>query len=389
MGVYSRTPDERAARFIEWHARLIRDPVRRLRYLRQAARLQAPENTPGWPAWVSAAWRSASLLLGLLVFPSPHSSDATAVWPYREPPPLAESAREAAVYPDVWLVEKSEHVEMHSNGLRVEGSFEVSHRPRSGYALAVSEAGERWESLTMPAGIVFHTTESHMVPFEPERNKDLKTTSQALLRYVLRHRAYHFLIDRFGRVHRVVREADAANHAGWSVWADELRIYLNLNDSFLGVAFEAQHESGRDGPPLSPAQIHAGRVLTEMLRSRYRISIVNCVTHAQVSVNPRNARIGYHTDWATNFPFLELGLSDNYQIPLPSMYLFGFQYDPPLDDATAPGLWMGLRAAEDRVLKGAAARGVPAARYRAELQRGYREKLAALDHKGARKETFP
>jgi hypothetical protein len=39
MDVYSKTPDERALLFIEWHARLIPNPVRRLRYLRMAMRV--------------------------------------------------------------------------------------------------------------------------------------------------------------------------------------------------------------------------------------------------------------------------------------------------------------------------------------------------------------
>ena len=36
---------------------------------------------------------------------------------------------------------------------------------------------------------------------------------ESLLEYVRRGRAYHYLIDRFGRVYRVVAESDAANHA--------------------------------------------------------------------------------------------------------------------------------------------------------------------------------
>ena len=57
------------------------------------------------------------------------------------------------------------------------------------------------------------------------------------------HRAYHFVIDRFGRVHRIVVESDAANHAGHSVWADSKWLYLHLNDGFLSVAFEARMQA--------------------------------------------------------------------------------------------------------------------------------------------------
>ena len=68
-------------------------------------------------------------------------------------------------------------------------------------------------------------------------------------------------------------------------------------------------------------------MLTEMLRVRYRIPAANCVTHAQVSVNPSNMRIGYHVDWASEFPFEELGLPDRYAAALPSIWAFGFEVD--------------------------------------------------------------
>ena len=63
-----------------------------------------------------------------------------------------------------------------------------------------------------------------------------------------------------------------ANHAGNSVWADDSVIYVNLNTSFLGVAFETQTQRGQDMPSANPAQIHSARVLTEMLRAKYHIS---------------------------------------------------------------------------------------------------------------------
>jgi hypothetical protein len=183
-------------------------------------------------------------------------------------------------------------------------------------------------------GIVYHTTESLQAPFEPSQNTVLKRVSESVLEYVRRRRAYNFLIDRFGRVYRIVRESDAANHAGHSIWADDSSIYVNLNDSFLGVSFEAETGSLR----VNPAQVRAGAILTEMLRSRYRINPLNCVTHAQVSVNPSNYQIGYHTDWASSFPFERLGLPDNYARPLPSLTLFGFEYDSAFVDRVGPRL---------------------------------------------------
>ena len=88
---------------------------------------------------------------------------------------------------------------------------------------------------------------------------------------------------------------------GHSIWADDQYFYVNLNDSFLGVSFEAQ--TGGDGASVSSAQVRSAAMLTEMLRSRYKIPARNCVTHAQVSVNPSNMQIGYHVDWGSSFPF--------------------------------------------------------------------------------------
>ena len=187
--------------------------------------------------------------------------------------------------------------------------------------------------------------------------------AEGLLEYVRRKQAYHFVIDRFGRVFSVVREGDYANHAGHSVWADQNWVYLNLNQSFFGVAFEATSRPG-DGPAVNAAQVHAGRILVEMLRARYQIAAANCVAHAQVSVNPINRRAGYHTDWATNLPFHDLGLSDNYQLPLPSVTLFGFTGDDAL--------------AESQVRRDAVARGMPLERYRQILQRRYQDAIASI-----------
>ena len=69
-------------------------------------------------------------------------------------------------------------------------------------------------------------------------------------------------------------------------------LYLNLNESFLGVAFEAQSGPPGEEPEINPAQVRAAADLTEMLRARYGIPPGNCVTHAQVSVNPSNMRVG-------------------------------------------------------------------------------------------------
>jgi len=266
--------------------------------------------------------------------------------------------------PGVWLVERKGGLEIYSNGLRVDNEYLTSTRPRS----YVGFNRQNWRPSgyqTQPAGIVFHTTESRMAPFEPSQNDRLQYNGRSLLGFIARKHLYHFLIDRFGRVFRVVAETDYANHAGRSIWADEHSIYWSLNQSFLGVAFEAQTESTDIA---TPAQIDAARVLTEMLRSRYHIPAMNCVTHAQVSVNLQTMRLGYHTDWAANFPFRAVGLGDGYSTPVAALTLFGFDYDTTFLQANGGRVWPGLVMAEEQIVREAAAYGTTFDLYRRQLR---------------------
>jgi len=289
----------------------------------------------------------------------------------------------------VWLVQTTSQFDLYSNGLRIEQQYGTSTAPRQYIAFAsdsshtIDWAGE-WR--TEPAGIVYHTTESHLAPFEEDQNQSLRRAGEGLLEYVSRRRSYHFVIDRFGRVFRVVRESDYANHAGNSVWADGNRIYLNLNQSFFGIAFEASSKSSGAEPAVNAAQVYAGRILTQMLRARYGIPASNCVAHAQVSVSPVNHAVGYHRDWAANLPFLQLGLADNYKLPLPSVELFGFQVDAGLAGAGASSLAEGLEAAFAQVRRDAAAHHLPVERYRENLWQRYRDAIRAQRGKSAQQE---
>jgi hypothetical protein len=397
---------------IERRAECIADPVERLRYLR---RMTAPERRllpPG--RWRHAAWLTLAAMLVLAPGPRPRSAAGTfepeAMEPSSNAPGnLAESAatqapaaiqsetpapREASIaIPHVWRVEASRTSELYSNGLRVDLTFQVSNRPRTQYPIFgivsaipaptgwgsnASDAGRGWKTGSTPVGIVYHTTESLIAPFEEDQNRRLKQLGRNLIEVIRGERAYHYLIDRFGRVFAAVAESDAANHAGKSVWADAQGIYVNLNDSFLGVAFEAQTGAAE---AVTPAQIVAAKALTEMLRSRYGIAAGNCVTHAQVSVNPDNMRIAPHTDWASDFPFAALGLPDNYAVPLASMYAFGFDYDATfLRVAGRP--WSGLDAGDRFIEKQAAAEGVSTARYRAMLRRRYKDIASEIAKSG-------
>ena len=362
-----------AQKLIELRANRIADPVTRLRFLRQSIGLTrpAPRSRSKGPILIFLL-----LLASLLIAYKPSTTEAR-----QSLVPLPRvTASGADVFATVWLVEHTKDFEIYSNGLRIDDRYTVSSDPRTAYPVyersAIDAAQPEWR--TGPAGIVYHTTESDQARFEEDETSKLKRIGKGVLSYVQKQHAYHFLIDRFGQVFRVVKESDVADHAGMSIWADNRVIYVNLNSSFFGVAFETQTQSGQELPSANAAQVHSARVLTEMLRGKYHIPESNCVTHAQVSVNPGNMLIGYHTDWAGNFPFLEVGLSDNYTAPPPSIYAFGFDYDPTFVHHTGVRLWEGLALADDELRTQAAARGLAVAKYRSILRKKYKEILETL-----------
>jgi hypothetical protein len=356
--------------WVERRAGRIADPVERLRFLRRTMRSKKGSR--------SSPLRLASLITGLALMvvlaPVPTGTAETVA---KQPRPVEAVAAPVAVTPPkVWLVDKSNTLELYSNGLRIDLTFAVSNRPRNPFPVFSLTTNQQTVG-TAPVGIVFHTTESNLAPFQEDENHRLQRVGHNLLEWVRQERSYHYLIDRFGRVYRVVQETDAANHAGMSVWADARGVYVNLNDSFIGVSFEAQTGAIDE---VTPAQVSAGKVLTEMLRSRYGIASEDCVTHAQVSVNPNNMRISEHTDWAGKFPYAGVGLPDNYALPIASMYVFGFDYDSVFLRVTG-ARWRGLDLAELRVARQAAAEGLETARYRANLQHRYKEIASALKEK--------
>jgi hypothetical protein len=369
--VRSKVPGPARATLIEWRARRISDPILRLRYLRGTT---APLD------WPRPATRLAGALL-LCLFAIQPVRDAMAPL---HPPGLAAPTADRQP-PAAWPVESTADHDTYSNGLRIENQYAVESRPRRYAVFAPNRpALDTAEWRTEPAGIDYHSTENHLAPLDPAHNAVLERIDEATLDYVRRIRAYHFVIDRFGRVYRVVAENEVANHAGNSIWADRQGVYLNLNAAFLGIAFEAH--MGPDAA-LSVPQLQAGRALTDMLRSRYHLPADACVTHAQVSVNPANMQIGYHTDWARNFPFAAMGLDDNYRLLAPAVWLFGFGYGPEFVAASGGRIQPGLALAEASLQEEAMAWGLPAAQYARQLQKKYRQKTAALHSRGAVQET--
>ncbi|HEX8070039.1 MAG TPA: N-acetylmuramoyl-L-alanine amidase [Pyrinomonadaceae bacterium] len=283
----------------------------------------------------------------------------------------------------VWQVERRDDYERYSNGGRISTEYETDNHPRAFYRLPHAAAGAPLDNASAqplgelrrePVGIVYHTSESDLVEFTADNSESIEAHTRGLLAYVQRNRSYNYLIDRFGQIYRVVRDDQAANHAGHSVWADRDGVYVGLNESFIGVCFETRtdaHEEER----LTEAQLVAGRLLTQILRSRYQLDDADCTVHGLVSVNPDNMRICYHHDWARNFPFAALGLSDKYQVAPASVAEFGFTYDDDVIAQIGGALWPGvLTAAAEFDRRAAAARLAPDA-LRRQLRERYRQQL--------------
>ncbi|HET7295310.1 MAG TPA: peptidoglycan recognition family protein [Vicinamibacteria bacterium] len=296
-------------------------------------------------------------------------------------PPLPAGVTPGAI----WLVERGNGFEQLSNGLRIETAWSVQGDPRL-YHVFDAEAGLVNEVHDRPAGLLFHTTESDIWPLEAGYNEKLRDSSERLLKYLQRNRTYHYLIDRFGRVFRVVEEASKANHAGHSVWESGGTVYLNLNHAFLGVSFESRWGGGQT-LPITQAQLVAGRNLTDYLRQRFEIPAGMCVAHGLTSVNPKQHRIGHHMDWSRGFPWAAFGLPDQYAREAPSVALFGFGYDQDFLKVL-PEPWDGVRAAEERLAEAARREGRSLEDVRRERQRTYDRwtaEQAQADRKGGEK----
>ncbi len=353
---------------IDVRAAKIRDSVRKLKFLRRQLREASVferGSAPALPA--TTVWATVIAALSFALTGTTIAKQY--VRPLEATPAKVVMAAVKQPVEKIWLVEKTPAYWVYSNGLQVRTEYLTESTLRHYVTWSRRTLIEDAAESASPGGIVFHTTESLMLPLEAGQAHSLVRTREAMLSHVRSGRLYNYVIDRFGQVFRVVPDDQIAFHAGHSIWADEHSVYEGLNDSFLGVAFEARTERSF---AYDPAQIRSGRMLTDLLRSEYAIPASNCVTHAQVSVNPSNMQIGYHTDWAANFPFREFGLPDGYATALPSIELFGFGYNRQFLGAIGGRPWEGLLAAEADVRRAAEAQNSSTASYREVLQRRYR-----------------
>jgi hypothetical protein len=288
-----------------------------------------------------------------------------------EPLPESLPADQLGIAPStIWLADRGPGWELYSNGLRIETTYAISGEQRE-YRVHHRDGALEPGTYSKPVGILFHTSESDLWPLEADFAQQLRRGTAALLRYLQHQQAYNYLIDRFGRVYRIVDDETRAHHAGHSVWARNDEVYLDLNSAFLGVAFESRWDGGRS-LPITRAQLIAGRNLTHYLRQRFAIAPEMCVTHGLTSVSPRQGLIGYHRDWARGFPFEAFGLPDLYAVPPPSVTLFGFGHDDEFLRAVGER-WPGLITAEQMLGAEARQRALPIEVVRRERQALYRK----------------
>ncbi len=294
----------------------------------------------------------------------------------------------------IWLVEKTPDREIYSNRLQIITTYAISNLPREYYRFPKNS--DHWppdsKIRDKISGIVYHASESDLYPFMPEMNRSILKYSKRLIKYLLRKKSYNYFIDRFGRVYRLVQEDHAAFHAGNSIWADDEKIYLNLNHAFIGICFEGNDfeeiniknrkksqtkklKSSLLKPTgissFNEAQLRSGKELTDWLRVKYNIPQHNCVPHALISVNPDKRLIGYHLDLSRGFPFAKFGLSDKYQEPLPSMVEFGFLYDSHFEKIFNGKLWNGIGYSEEILQRKARNSGMSLAEYRRSLHQRF------------------
>ena len=236
-----QTPSQVIARYVEWRAYRIDDPVERLRYLR--SRSAALLATPSDKRKVRWHWIRILVIIlcsGFAILPFRSASIASVSATL---PDAAPAARAQDLPPDsVWQIEQTAAYENYSNGLRIEKQYTVANSPRTRYRLFRQErpSFDKFEWKKGIAGIVYHTTESHVAAFEQANTAQQNQADLGTISDVQRRRCYNYVIDRYGRVWRVVDENSVAWHAGRSIWSGPGGTFVDVNESFLGVAFEAK-----------------------------------------------------------------------------------------------------------------------------------------------------
>ena len=194
---------------VERRARQIADPIERLKYLRRQTHApKARATMAGMQQFRFRLLRVTGVLVAavMVAVSGGWSPDAAGVSTREHKllvPGLAAAMnlKSTSVISSVWQVEGTEMTEVYSNGLRVDLTFAVRNRPRAHYPIySLTGAVVPASYGKTPRGLVYHTTQSHLAPFEESSNRQLRQLGRNLLELLRRERSYHYVIDRFGRV---------------------------------------------------------------------------------------------------------------------------------------------------------------------------------------------
>src|SRR5579872_5812521 len=150
-------------RTLEWRARWFSDPAERLHFLRRNVGERAVRPVIRWRGDAHPFRRALVMVITFLAALA--NTDSVPTLPLGKPTPVRAAA-------SVWLVQTTPQFDLYSNGLRIEEQYATftEHRRYLAFARAHADAiasGAEWRSV--PAGIVYHTTESHWTSFEESK----------------------------------------------------------------------------------------------------------------------------------------------------------------------------------------------------------------------------
>jgi len=285
---------------------------------------------------------------------------------YKQPSEPAPAPIQEPSFPGVvggkekpWLFGKEGEYEKWSNGCNISTKYETDNHPRAYYAIprgSGTDGNQFSEKSDQIVGILYHTPENTMFDMNPDNTRRIQNSSRDLIEDVRRYKKYNYLINRIGDIYRIVRDDQAAKHAGESLWADAKNYYVLLNESFIGVCFESKFDGASSlDQILTEAQIISGRRLTDVLRAKYNIDDANCTTHGLAAVAPDEMLIARHHDWVHFFPFEAMGLSNKYKVLPPTITDYGFTYnDEVLAKKLGGKLWEGAQKAVEEFKRRAA-----------------------------------
>ena len=84
----------------------------------------------------------------------------------------------------IWLVEQKGAYERYSNGLRILTDYETDNHPRAYYSFPRGAGTTQTSIHYEPTAILYHASESDLLPFTVDNNDSIKPRTSALLNYV-------------------------------------------------------------------------------------------------------------------------------------------------------------------------------------------------------------